>query len=64
MEKEKVVATTFNMWSRTKTKAKIYIAYQHQQVDSDQTNGPKLSLGELINKAVDSYLKDITIDGE
>jgi len=54
-------ATTFNMVSSLKEKAKIYVAAHNRKVN-ESGEGEKINFGLLINRAVKYYLKDIKIN--
>ena len=59
--KVKKVATTFNMRTDLRSKAKIYIAYHNQKAEEDKST-PKTDLGKLLNEALDFYLKDVEVE--
>jgi hypothetical protein len=55
-----IEATTFNMWSHLKEKAKIYVAAHNRKVQKEG-QGEKINLGLLINQALDYYLEDVKV---
>lgn len=66
-DKEPTITTTFNMKTRLKSKAKIYIAYYNQTAEENNakngnTLAPKLDLGKLLNDALENYLQEVEVE--